>query len=228
MRQKFNNGFTPVKSATPTARKRYLTGFTLIELLVVCAIIAVLATVVIVNLTGAKENSKVTSAVSLLNTVRKASELYKVDTKKWPATCRSGGTNPISSLCTTSSITPAVSGGAGGIDTFFWDGESRSGWNGPYFENGISTITHPWGGSVNYFNAFGGVCSGTGQGIVLDDDRPLQLDNDNQGTITGSALLKIDKIMDDGFTGSGSMTEVMDTQIPPQPIGELVYCYPSS
>ena len=224
-KNKNKKAFTPLNSAMPTAQRRYLTGFTLIELLVVCAIIGVLATIIIVNLTSAKENSKVSAAVAQLNTVRKAAELYRFDTHKWPVgpgtpgvagslDCRGGGTAPI--VCTITN------------DPFLVD-NGVTGWNGPYFENGIITLTHPWGGGVNYFNNDSGVCGGK-QGIVLDEDRPGHDSSDNQGGIPFSALQKIDKILDDNVLTSGSIKQTVLPAVgstPAQPIGELIYCFSS-
>ena len=72
-------GFTPVKLVTPTTKKRYLTGFTLIELLIVCAIIAVLATIAIINLTGAKNKSRYARVLSDMESIARAVKSYQVN-----------------------------------------------------------------------------------------------------------------------------------------------------
>ena len=230
MRQQFKMGFTPLNSDIPTAKRRYLTGFTLIELLVVCAIIGVLATIVIVNLTGAKENSKVSAAVSQLNSIRKAAEMYRVDTHQWPATCLSGGLT--ASYCTktsTSAATPPYN-----VDTFFWNPNNIAGWNGPYFEGGISTMTHPWGGAVDYYNGGLSSCGATDQGILLNDDRSGHSSSDNSGAIPLTAIQKIDDKLDNGDLSAGSIIESTNPNPSGNPadprihIGELMYCFPSS
>lgn len=53
-------------------------GFTLIELLVVISIIAILATVVIINVTGAKAKAQNAKIMSDLNTVGKAASIHGV------------------------------------------------------------------------------------------------------------------------------------------------------
>jgi prepilin-type N-terminal cleavage/methylation domain-containing protein len=70
--------FTQFKSAMSTTKRRYLRGFTLIELLVVCAIIGVLATVVIINLMGAKSKSRYARVVSDMTNIATAVRAYSV------------------------------------------------------------------------------------------------------------------------------------------------------
>ena len=75
-KNKNKKAFTPLNSAMPTAQRRYLTGFTLIELLVVCAIIGVLATIVILNLMGAKSRSRYAKVVSDMTAISTAVKAY--------------------------------------------------------------------------------------------------------------------------------------------------------
>jgi prepilin-type N-terminal cleavage/methylation domain-containing protein len=60
-------------------------GFTLIELLVSIAIIGMLAAVVIVSLSGAREKAYYARAVTELGEVRKAVEFYQMDHGDYPA-----------------------------------------------------------------------------------------------------------------------------------------------
>ena len=193
--------------------KSFKKGFTLIELLAVVFIIGVLASVIIFSLDNAKENSKVSAAVALLGTVKRASELYKFDTKQWPTRnpgndCRGGGTAPINCNATN--------------DPFLVS-NSVANWNGPYIEGGIYNKSHPWGGGVNYFNE--GITAGY-QTIVLDDDRAGYNSDDDKGGIPISALTKIDKILDDGAPHTGSVTQgYFTTAGVPTYLGEIVYSY---
>lgn len=59
-------------------------GFTLIELLVVIAIIGVLASVVMVSLSSAREKSRDARRLADLNEIRKAVELYYSDHEHYP------------------------------------------------------------------------------------------------------------------------------------------------
>lgn len=69
-------GFTPLNSAMPTAKRRYLTGFTLIEILVVVAIIGVLATIVIINLVGAEATSRDGRRKADMKAITSALDIY--------------------------------------------------------------------------------------------------------------------------------------------------------
>ena len=62
-------------------RKR---GFTLIELLIVIAIIAILATIIIVNVSSARVKSQTSVAKNTLQTFKKATMLYQNETGKLP------------------------------------------------------------------------------------------------------------------------------------------------
>ena len=76
--KKTKNISVSVILAAPIAKKRYLTGFTLIELLVVCAILAILATVVIINLMGAKNKSRYGRVISDMTAIATAVKAYGV------------------------------------------------------------------------------------------------------------------------------------------------------
>jgi prepilin-type N-terminal cleavage/methylation domain-containing protein len=65
-------------------RKRHL-GFTLIELLVVISIIGILATLVIININGAKHRANYTKTLTDMDTIVDAAKLYQAETKSWPA-----------------------------------------------------------------------------------------------------------------------------------------------
>jgi prepilin-type N-terminal cleavage/methylation domain-containing protein len=95
--KKFKKAFTPVKSAMPN-RKRYLTGFTLIELLVVCAIVAVLATIVLINVQAANAQSRDAQRKKDLTMIAAALESDHATVKNYPDTGCSSSDDCASSM----------------------------------------------------------------------------------------------------------------------------------
>lgn len=71
--------FTPIE--LPVVRKR---GFTLIELLVVVAIIAILATMVIVSVMGARAKARDAVRMADIDQVAKSLQIYNVDRGSYP------------------------------------------------------------------------------------------------------------------------------------------------
>jgi len=73
-------------------------GFTLVELLVVVSVIAILASVVLVNLRGARERAMDTRVISSLGQVRAVAEIIHSRTGSYFNLC---GMTPIDSLAST-------------------------------------------------------------------------------------------------------------------------------
>ena len=64
-------------------------GFTLVELMVVLVILALLATIVIINVMPAAEHAKVTTAQASVRTLEQAIDMYYLDNRRYP-TSREG------------------------------------------------------------------------------------------------------------------------------------------
>ncbi len=67
-------------------KSRRLQGFTMIEIMVVVAIIAVLAVMIIPQVTGRDDQAKVTRAKQDIRALSAALELYKLDNHRFPTT----------------------------------------------------------------------------------------------------------------------------------------------
>jgi general secretion pathway protein G len=76
------------------ARRRHSgqQGFTLIELLVVIAVLAILATIVIFNVTGVVNRGSAAACVTDLKTVQTASDAYYSDNTKYATSGGGAGT----------------------------------------------------------------------------------------------------------------------------------------
>ncbi|MDQ1300002.1 MAG: ral secretion pathway protein [Patescibacteria group bacterium] len=158
-------------------------GFTLIELLVVIAIIGLLSSVVLVSLNTAREKGNIANAVSQLRELRSVVALYVTDTGSFPPDC---------GLTCTISTDPYRN--ALGVPR----------WGGPYFA-GVWNLEHPWGG---HFTIGSGDLTSDGVSEVyffLDEDAPGTTYNDNTGVIPTSALIAIDRILDDGNLATGEV-----------------------
>jgi prepilin-type N-terminal cleavage/methylation domain-containing protein len=159
-------------------------GFTLVELLVVIAIIGILAAIVLVSLSGLRQQAKVTYAIAQIQEIRKAVSIYISDTQSDPPTC---------SLSCTSNSDP------------FLNSLGVPGWHGPYFAGGVWNLRHPWGGHFTIETS-----DVTGDGVpelhfFLDEDAPGTNTFDNSGVIPLDALLAIDKEFDDGNLATGNV-----------------------
>ena len=164
-----------------TNRQKPKKAFTLIELLVVIAIIGILASVVVVNVGSAREKAKVGKAVSDMKEIDTAVNMFLNDTGVYPGDC--------GLLCTAAN------------DPFI-NNLGVSGWSGPYISGGIYSKNHSWGGHLGYYN---GIDPGGNAyySLYLDDD-PVGTDStNNTGVIPLSALIAIDKVLDDGILSSG-------------------------
>lgn len=75
------------------ANTKKLRGFTLIELLVAIAIIGILSSILMVNLSGFRERTRDTTRKKDLRTIQTALELYRADTSSYPASLPSCGTD---------------------------------------------------------------------------------------------------------------------------------------
>jgi type II secretion system protein G len=73
-------------------------GFTLIELLVVIAVIGILSTVVLVSLSGVREDARDSRRQSDMSQINLAMEMYNVSVGSYPT--MSAGTNTLSSIGT--------------------------------------------------------------------------------------------------------------------------------
>jgi prepilin-type N-terminal cleavage/methylation domain-containing protein len=76
-------GLTPLNPVKWNRQKRYLTGFTIVELMIVCAIIAILAAIIVINFERSKMRTRDAQRKSDLTRIAGALEGYKVDTKSY-------------------------------------------------------------------------------------------------------------------------------------------------
>ncbi len=59
-------------------------GFSLIELIVVITIIGILASVVVVNVTGQDDKARAAKALAEVNSISDAAQMFKLDQSIWP------------------------------------------------------------------------------------------------------------------------------------------------
>ena len=67
------------------AKRRFGEGFTLVELLVVISIIGILASVLIPNLTGARNRAYKAQAIACAKAISTAQEIYYIDNQTYTA-----------------------------------------------------------------------------------------------------------------------------------------------
>jgi prepilin-type N-terminal cleavage/methylation domain-containing protein len=122
-------------------------GFTLIELLVVIAIIGLLASVVVGNLTDARQAAQIARAQQELRSTMLGVQMLITDTGKAPNGCpRNAIANPEVSLQDPRAgllFAPSVGSNSGGCE---WTAADVAAWSGPY----IPAATDPWGNGYWY------------------------------------------------------------------------------
>jgi len=72
------------QAADRRTRLRGSSGFTLIEVLLVVAILGILATIAVVGIGGHLDKANITATRGNIDAIRKAVELYKLTTNKYP------------------------------------------------------------------------------------------------------------------------------------------------
>jgi type IV pilus assembly protein PilA len=77
------------------AKRRFSEGFTLVELLVVISIIGILASVLIPNLTGARNRAYKAQAIACAKAISTAEEMYFIDNQTYTATSSSLDANAL-------------------------------------------------------------------------------------------------------------------------------------
>lgn len=171
--------------------KQILTkGFTLTEILVVVGIIGILSSIVLVSLSGSKEKAKVSKEIAQIQELKKAAQMYYLDTKKDMPLCGTGCPDTCTALS----------------DPLFTAPTGVSNWKGPYIPGGLWNRSHQWGGAITV--AFSDVdpdSPGSEYYVFLDEDAPTRVCADNTGRIPLSALQEIDRKLDDGDLGSGKV-----------------------
>ncbi|MEX0931815.1 MAG: prepilin-type N-terminal cleavage/methylation domain-containing protein [Candidatus Paceibacterota bacterium] len=115
-------------------------GFTLVEILITIAIIGILSSIILVNVTSARERAMIAKAELEIRSLRNSVLLLSDDTRLWP-----GGQDIDVVACsgTGNEVMDLSTGSAGILSN---DGTFGSTWNGPYAQE---VPTDPWG--RNYF-----------------------------------------------------------------------------
>ena len=167
-------------------------SFTLIELIVVIAIIAILAAIIAPNAFKAIEKAKISKTIADLKTIKTACQSLYADTGKWPYAGASHITVANSHLLKNPAPT--------------WDGvdEDRSGWDGPYLDDG--NTMHPWGATYHFgtHNNFNPADGGTYDFFLLAEDYCQPSGPTAKCAIPYSAAEKIDQVLDDGTNTTGT------------------------
>jgi len=165
------------------AIRKMKAGFSLIELMVVISIIAILGSIIALNVFRAIEKAKIARAVADMKAIKTASLAFYIDV----------GTFPLTSLNQTAYLQSSglVSNTTGSPS-----------WNGPYLEK--VPIIHPWN-SMYLLGAWN-----MGRGAA--GDYTLKLLNscypggaEQSCEIPLASIVKIDQFIDDGNLGGGDL-----------------------
>lgn len=122
-------------------------GFTLIELLVVISIIGLLASVIIVSTTSAREKARIVKAQADLKQISTAFGLLELDTGKWPLGCLAQDRTDLAEVYFNNSyVGLSQSPTLGQYSATYapnctWVAQDISNWLGPYLSNTVD----PWG-----------------------------------------------------------------------------------
>ena len=159
-------------------------GFTFIELVVVIAVIALLAGVLIPNVTSVTKDAKASKILQLYDSMRTACERYYIDMGSLPIEYSGSSYNSASYHLL--SLT-----------------QSSSNWKGPYIDHPLSTGDNPFDSTVYLYNSIGSHAS---NGFDLNGD------GTDDATGTGNYLVLwgipsdtaqfVDSALDKGNLGS--------------------------
>jgi general secretion pathway protein G len=108
---------------TPERRSRFRSGFTLIEVMVVMIILAILAAVVVPRVVGREEDARRARALSDVESLGTALDLYKADNGDYPTTEE-------------------------GLPALRTAPATAKNWNGPYLKKALAP--DPWGHDYIY------------------------------------------------------------------------------
>lgn len=156
-------------------------GFTLTELLIVIAIVGLLAGIILASISKARERAQIIKTVVEVKELTKDLYQYYLDT----------------------GINATIAAPFGAAEDPLQNSLGVAGWNGPY--GTLSMKTHPWGGAFSPDDTYDLDGGGADYTIVLNDDRPLMGGGDNGALIPLSAMLAIDKELDDGDLATGNV-----------------------
>jgi general secretion pathway protein G len=112
-----------LNARTPERRNRFRSGFTLIEVMVVMIILAILAAVVVPRVVGREEDARQARALSDVESLGTALDLYKADNGDYPTTEE-------------------------GLQALRAAPATAKNWNGPYLKKALAP--DPWGHDYIY------------------------------------------------------------------------------
>jgi general secretion pathway protein G len=113
----------PDKIQNPKSKIQNRKGFTLIEVLVVMIILAILAAIVVPRVVGREEDARRARAVSDVESIGTALDMYKADNGEYPTTEE-------------------------GLQALRTQAASAKNWNGPYLKKALTP--DPWGNPYVY------------------------------------------------------------------------------
>ena len=183
--------------------------FTITEFAFIFSLVCLIGSIITVAVIKTRNDMIIQDTIAQIREVEKAVLTHFADTGAYPAKC--------STILSSTNDIPCENA----TDPLQNNAHKLIGWRGPYAN--VRNMRHYWGGDIGISNQWDFFGDGMNDGVIILDDDIVDI-SDNAGAIPEWALLRIDKMLDDGNLSTGEIRSNVSFACAP---GELCIRYAS-